>query len=404
MKIAERFLKYVSYETASNPYSDTTPSDSNVLKLAEYLVNELKELGLSNAYMDEYGRVYARLSKNSDNTSKLGFIAHMDTSSDASGENVKARIVEKYDGQTIFLNEAKKLTLDPKQFPKLEKVIGDDLIVTDGTTLLGGDDKAGIAIIMNMLEYFINNPQISHGDIAVAFTPDEEIGRGADYFKIAEFDVDYAFTLDGGSVEEICFENFNAFAVNVDINGKSFHPGDSKGKMINAILVANEFETMLPPLMKPQFTQGYEGFNHLHNINGNCEHTLMEYIVRNHDLKKAKEQLKQFETIKNQLNDKYEYEICTLKVQEQYLNMYEIIKDHMDIIDNAKAAMRVNGVEPIDYPMRGGTDGARLTYEGLLCPNLGTGDFNAHGNFEYVSINMMEKLVDILKTMVISAK
>lgn len=397
MKIENRFLKYVSYDTQSDPDSDTYPSTPKQLDLANYLVRELQFLGVENAYLDEYGIVYGVIpANNGDEGNGIGFISHMDTSPDAPGNNIKPKLIRNYQGGRIVLNEEREFALDPKSFPALNDLISHDLITTDGTTLLGADDKAGIAIIMQTVEYMHEHPEFRHGKVSIAFTPDEEIGGGTEHFDLDKFEAKRAYTIDGGDIHEVAYENFNAFSIDVEITGKSIHPGDSKNKMINAIKVAYEFNSLLPVHMTPEATEGYEGFNHLLNINGNCDKTEMEYIIRNHDLTKAQKQCDDFKDIRDYLNKKYAYPIVKLTTRQQYLNMRSIIEKDMSIVDHAFEALKNCGIEPISQPIRGGTDGANLTYMGLPCPNLGTGGYNCHGPFEFVSLTMMKKQVEVL--------
>ena len=396
MEIKERFLNYVSFDTQSVENSQTVPSTSKQLKLGKYLVEELQSLGIENAKIDEYGVVYGTIPSNNNHQGDvIGFIAHMDTSPDASGKDIHPQIIKDYQGQKITLNEDKKLYLDPEQYPQLLHLIHHDLITTDGTTLLGADDKAGIAIIMQMVEYLHTHPEFKHNDIQIAFTPDEEIGCGSNHFDVKYFNADYAYTIDGGDIHIIEYENFNAFSAKVNIHGRSIHPGSAKNKMINSTRVAYEFDSLLPVHMRPESTEGYEGFNHLHAIQGTCEETTMDYIIRNHDLQ-AKKQCQEFIDIVEFLNKKYGYQIIDLTITESYLNMKEALKDHMFIVEQALAAIKENGLDAYCSPIRGGTDGARLTFMGLPCPNLGTGGFNYHGPYEYCSLTMMEKQVQIL--------
>lgn len=396
MKVQERFLKYVTFDTQSDENSQTTPSSLKQLKLAKYLVDELKNIGVTNAYVDEFGIVYGSLLANCEaNCPKIGFIAHMDTSPDMSGENVKPRIIENYDGSDIILNEKLNIHMGPNDFESLNRNIGENLIVTDGTTLLGADDKAGIAEIMTMLETIIQK-NLLHGDIKIAFTPDEEVGRGTDHFNVKAFDADFAYTVDGGEVEFIDYENFNAASAVLDIQGLSIHPGSAKGKMINALLVGMEFHSMLPVEQNPAYTEGYEGFNHLTDMHGECEHAHMSYIIRNHDETLFEQQKEDFKRIADYLNKKYPENTITLQITDSYANMRQIIEQNMNIIELVKKSMEEIGLQPASAAIRGGTDGARLTYEGLPCPNLGTGGYNYHGKYEYVSINEMEKSVALL--------
>ena len=397
MEIKERFLNYVSFDTQSVENSQTVPSTSKQLKLGKYLVEELQSLGIENAKIDEYGVVYGTIPSNNNHQGDvIGFIAHMDTSPDASGKDIHPQIIKDYQGQKITLNEDKKLYLDPEQYPQLLHLIHHNLITTDGTTLLGADDKAGIAIIMQMVEYLHTHPEFKHNDIQIAFTPDEEIGCGSNHFDVKYFNADYAYTIDGGDIHIVEYENFNAFSAKVNIHGRSIHPGSAKNKMINSTRVAYEFDSLLPVHMRPESTEGYEGFNHLHAIQGTCEETTMDYIIRNHDLQQAKKQCQEFIDIVEFLNKKYGYQIIDLTITESYLNMKEALKDHMFIVEQALAAIKENGLDAYCSPIRGGTDGARLTFMGLPCPNLGTGGFNYHGPYEYCSLTMMEKQVQIL--------
>ena len=390
MEIKERFLNYVSFDTQSAENSQTVPSTSKQLKLGKYLVEELQSLGIENALLNEYGVVYGTIPSNNNHQGDvIGFIAHMDTSPDASGKDIHPQIIKNYQGQKITLNEDKKLYLDPEQYPQLLHLIHHDLITTDGTTLLGADDKAGI-------EYLHTHPEFKHNDIQIAFTPDEEIGCGSNHFDVKYFNADYAYTIDGGDIHIVEYENFNAFSAKVNIHGRSIHPGSAKNKMVNSTRVAYEFDSLLPVHMRPESTEGYEGFNHLHAIQGTCEETTMDYIIRNHDLQQAKKQCQEFIDIAEFLNKKYGYQIIDLTITESYLNMKEALKDHMFIVEQALAAIKENGLDAYCSPIRGGTDGARLTFMGLPCPNLGTGGFNYHGPYEYCSLTMMEKQVEIL--------
>lgn len=397
MEIKERFLNYVSFDTQSVENSQTVPSTSKQLKLGKYLVEELQSLGIENALLNEYGVVYGTIPSNNNHQGDvIGFIAHMDTSPDASGKDIHPQIIKDYQGQKITLNEDKKLYLDPEQYPQLLHLIHHDLITTDGTTLLGADDKAGIAIIMQMVEYLHTHPEFKHNDIQIAFTPDEEIGCGSNHFDVKYFNADYAYTIDGGDIHIVEYENFNAFSAKVNIHGRSIHPGSAKNKMVNSTRVAYEFDSLLPVHMRPESTEGYEGFNHLHAIQGTCEETTMDYIIRNHDLQQAKKQCQEFIDIAEFLNKKYGYQIIEVTITGSYLNMKEALKNHMFIVEQALAAIKENGLDAYCSPIRGGTDGARLTFMGLPCPNLGTGGFNYHGPYEYCSLTMMEKQVEIL--------
>lgn len=397
MDLIKRFLKYVSFDTQSDENSLETPSTSKQLVLAKYLEKELKSIGCEDVVLDKNGIVYATINANcEDKVPTIGFIAHMDTSPDASGKDIHPQIIKDYQGQKITLNQEKELYLDPEQYPQLLQLIHHDLITTDGTTLLGADDKAGIAIIMQMVEYIYNHPEFKHNDIQIAFTPDEEIGHGSDHFNVEYFNAQYAYTIDGGDIHIVEYENFNAFSAEVKVHGRSIHPGSAKNKMINSARVAYEFDSLLPVHMRPESTEGYEGFNHLHSIQGTCEETVAEYIIRNHDLQQAKKQCQDFKDIADFLNKKYGYQIIDVTITESYLNMKEALKNHMFIIEQALTAIKENGLDAYCSPIRGGTDGARLTFKGLPCPNLGTGGFNYHGPYEYCSLTMMEKQVQIL--------
>ncbi len=392
MDIVKRFLNYVKIDTQSDPNSTTMPSTFKQKDLSKILVEELKDLGLD-AYLDEYGYVYAKIKKNVEGKRPIGFVAHVDTSFDAPGANVSPRIIEKYDGGEIVLNKDYKM--DPSTFSDLNYVINEDIIVTDGNTLLGADNKAGIAIIMDFAKKILKS-DMPRGDIYICFTPDEEIGRGADKFDLDFFKADFAYTVDGGIVGEISYENFNASSASVTFTGKSIHPGTAKGKLINAIHLAMEFHNMLPPFKDPAITEHKEGFNHLSNITGSVELANMHYIIRNHNYEEFKQQEKEFHIIKDYLNNKYNYEAVKVDIVESYLNMYEVLKDDMTPVEVAISATKKANLTPIISPIRGGTDGARLTYMGLPCPNLGTGGFNFHGRYEFLSINQMKQAVLVL--------
>ncbi|HAX02833.1 MAG: peptidase T [Tenericutes bacterium GWC2_34_14] len=391
-RLVERFLRYVKVDTQSSHETHTHPSTEKQKNLSRMLVEELKAMGLD-AFMDDFGYTYAKIDGNQKGAKAIGLIAHVDTSPDAPGLNVNPRIIKKYDGSTIHLND--QLSMAPAQYPSLARVIGDDIIVTDGNTLLGADDKCGVAEIMEVAEYFQKNKDVKHGDIYICFTPDEEIGEGADHFNYDWFKADFAYTADGDEVGGIEFENFNAASADVHFVGKSIHPGSAKNKMINALHLAMEFHNMLPTFKNPAYTEGYEGFNHLTGLKGEVEHAHAHYIIRNHDMAKFTEQKQEFETIQTYLNSKYGYQAVELNIKDSYFNMYEVIKDHMYIVDLAKKAVENVGVTPFYKAIRGGTDGARLTYEGLLCPNIGTGGYQFHGRMEFASINQMEKAVNI---------
>lgn len=397
MKVQDRFLEYVKFDTQSDEHSSTTPSTLKQLELAKYLVEEMKNIGVKNAYVDEYGIVYGEIpaTKGQESLPAIGFIAHMDTSPDMSGKDIHPSIIENYDGLDIILNKSLNIQMSPKDFECLRGKKGESLIVTDGTTLLGADDKAGIAEIMTMAETLIaeNKP---HGTIKLAFTPDEEVGRGADNFNVKKFDAKFAYTVDGGEVCSVDYENFNAASAEINIQGLSIHPGSAKGKMINASLVAMEFHSLLPVEKNPAYTEGYEGFNHLIKIQGECEQASLSYIIRNHDMTLFEQQKVEFQQIAEYLNKKYNRDIVKLNITDSYANMLTIIEKDLSIINLVKKSMKDIGIEPTSNAIRGGTDGARLTYEGLPCPNLGTGGYNYHGKFEFVSIDEMNQSVALL--------
>lgn len=398
MSIKDKFLRYVSFDTQSDPHSDTYPSTEKQKELGAALVKELHDLGIKNAYMDEYSYVYATIDGSPGHKDKaIGLIAHLDTATEMSGANVNARVIENYQGDDLVLNEALNIILSPSVFPALKDCIGHDLVVTDGTTLLGADDKAGIAIIMELVEFIVKNPNFKHPTIRIAFTPDEEIGRGTDKFNVDDFKVDFAYTLDGGKNDTINFENFNAASAKVVINGKSIHPGTAKNKMINSMLVAFEFHQMLPVFKNPAYTEKYEGFNHITEINGSVNQTKMEYIIRNHDSEEFKIQKQEFERIAEYLNDKYGENTIKLTITDSYYNMRDLVIKKPEILKIAEKAIKKIGLEPKFEPIRGGTDGALLSHKGIICPNLGTGGGNFHGAYEYASLTDMNKMVEILK-------
>lgn len=401
MTVTERFLKYVSFDTRSDPKSGTHPSTAKQLKLAKELALELDLMGLEEIHLDEQGYVYGVIpaSEGAENAPSIGLVAHMDTSPDISGENVKPRIVS-YDGGDIVLNEEQGITMSPAMFPELEGYKGQELIVTDGTTLLGADDKAGVAEIFTLAELLMKDKSICHGRIPICITPDEEIGEGADGFDIPRFAADFAYTVDGGALGEIEYENFNAASAVVTINGINIHPGAAKDKMKNSLLIGVEFASMLPADEIPAKTEMYEGFYHLSEMSGNEEKTVLEYIIRDHSREIFEQRKEKMTAAAAALNEKYGEGTVELNLRDSYYNMREKIEPHMHIIERAKAAILSQGVEPIIVPIRGGTDGARLSYEGLPCPNLSTGGHNFHGRFEYIPVRSMEKMVDVLMEIV----
>lgn len=411
MRAYERLLKYVSYETTSDENSQTCPSSAKELVLADELVEDLKAIGVADAHVDKDGYVYGSIpaTKGAENEKTIGLIAHMDTAPAMSGADIKPRIINDYDGADIVLNEKLGVVMDTVTFPQLRNYVGQDLIVTDGTTLLGADDKAGIAEIMTAAAQIIEadkacegntDEHTAHGKICIAFTPDEEIGRGADRFNVESFGADYAYTVDGGMLGEIEFENFNAASAKVHIKGENIHPGEAKNKMKNASLLAMEFNSMLPPAEIPAHTEGYEGFFHLCGMSGDEENAYLDYIVRDHNMDKFLERKAMLEHITAYLNTKYGAGTVNLDMKDSYYNMREKLEADMYIVDRAVEAMRENGVEPIIQPIRGGTDGARLSFMGLLCPNLSTGGHNFHGKYEYICIQSMDKMVEIIKSIV----
>ncbi len=397
--VIEKFLKYVKVDTQSDDTTGTSPSTMKQHDLAKILAAELEEIGASDVYYDrEHCYVYSRIPSNCDNPDSpaLGFISHMDTSDEVSGKDVNPRIVEGYDGGDIILNKELEVVLSPKDFPELKNHIGEDLIVTDGTTLLGADDKAGVAEIMTMAHTLLSNPEIRHGEICIAFTPDEEIGEGTAFFDLDRFGARYAYTVDGGKLGELEYENFNAAEGVIEVKGRSVHPGDAKNKMINASLICYEFHSLLPVFQNPMYTEKREGFFHLTEVSGKTESARASYIIRDHDKDLFDKKKEIFAAAARFLNDKYGDDTVTFSIRDQYYNMVELIKPHMHLVDNAKKAMEDLGVTPIDNPIRGGTDGAMLSYKGLPCPNLCNGGYNYHGRYEYASIPEMRKVVEIL--------
>ena len=396
--LIERFIRYTKIDTQSDEHTNTSPSTMKQHDLAAMLEKELLDMGASDVFYDkEHCYVYAAIpANNGEKGNRLGFISHMDTSDAVSGKDVKARIVENYNGEDIRLSEDGKYVLSPNGFPELLNHKGEDIIVTDGNTLLGADDKAGIAEIMTMAQTLLLNPEIRHGDIKIAFTPDEEIGDGTKYFDLERFGADFAYTVDGGKLGELEYENFNAAEVELIINGRSVHPGDAKGKMLNATLVAYEFQSMLPVFENPMYTEKREGFYHLTMMKGTCEKAVCYYIIRDHDMDKFKVKKDTVKKIVEFLNAKYGEGTVELTMEDSYYNMIEKIRPHMHLVDNAKKVMEELGITPIDQPIRGGTDGAMLSYKGLPCPNLCTGGYNYHGRYEYASVQEMKKTVDIL--------
>ena len=399
--IIDRFITYVTIDTESDPNSDTTPSTKKQLVLAQLLVKELTDMGMSEITIDENGYVMATLASNVDHdVPVIGFVSHYDTTPDFTGANVKPQIIKNYDGEDIVLNAAENIILSPKYFKDLLQYKGQTIITTDGTTLLGADDKAGLTEIMSAMEYLVNHPEIKHGKIRVGFTPDEEIGRGAHKFDVDKFGAAWAYTMDGSQIGELEYENFNAAGAKLTFKGKSVHPGYAKGKMINSMLIANEFINMLPKKEIPQETKGYEGFFHVTQLSGSIEHSSVDLIVRDHSAKKFKERKEELEKIVKTINKKYQKQfgenIATLELNDQYYNMKEKVKPVFHIIDIAAEAMRQSGIKPLIKPIRGGTDGCQLSYKGLPCPNIFAGGHNFHGKYEYVPVESMQKAVDVI--------
>lgn len=396
-KVTDRFLRYIGIDTQSDDNSETTPSTEKQFNLAKVLVEELKQLGLQDAAVDDKCYVMATLPANTDKAVPvLGFIAHMDTAPDMPGVDIKPRIIEKYDGSDIVLNAGLKLVLSTTEFPELKDYIGQTLITTDGTTLLGADDKAGIAEIMTAVEYLVQHPEVKHGTIKIGFTPDEEIGRGVDHFDVKKFGADYAYTFDGGGIGELEYENFNAAGAKVFIQGRNIHPGYAKDKMLNAMLIAMELNAMLPVNERPEFTQDYEGFYHLIKMEGSVEKAMLQYIIRDHDNEKFDHKKAFITRVVEFMNQRYPEGTVTLEMKDQYYNMRSQVEPVFHIVETARKAMEELGIEPKVVPIRGGTDGARLSYMGLPCPNVFAGGHNFHGKFEYVSIDSMAKAAEVV--------
>ena len=397
MNITDRFLKYVSFTTTSDENTNLTPSTPGQLVFAKYLVEELSSIGLKDVELDNNGYIMATLPANTDKEiPTIGFISHMDTSPDMSGMNVKPRIVSNYDGENIILNEEKNIIFETSKYPEILQYKDQDIIVTDGTTLLGADDKAGIAEIVSAMEYLIAHPEILHGKIRVGFTPDEEIGQGADHFDVLKFGAEWAYTMDGGEIGELEYENFNAAGAKVHFNGVNVHPGYAYHKMLNSMRVAQQFISMLPRHETPEHTEGYEGFYHLTNMEGTVEKTTLSYIIRDHDKERFEQRKREFEHLVRKINAEFGANTATLDIKDQYYNMREKIEPVMHIIDLAFVAMNEVGINPDVKPIRGGTDGARLSFDGLPCPNIFAGGHNFHGRFEYVPVQSMEKAMRVI--------
>ncbi len=396
-KVTEKFLRYIKIDTESKEDQERVPSTEKQRVLAELLVRELQAMGASEVTVDEHCYVMAVIPATSDKEiPALGLIAHMDTAPAFSGKGVNPQIIKNYDGGDILLHQESGLKLSPQVFPELLRYVGDDLITTDGTTLLGADDKAGIAEIMTMAEYLLAHPEIPHGRICIGFTPDEEVGRGADFFDVKKFGADVAYTVDGGALGELEYENFNAASARVAIQGLSVHPGSAKGMMTNALLIGMELQGMLPAAEDPMYTDGYEGFYHLHGMNGDVDKAELNYIIRDHDRKKFESRKQLIQNAADYLNNKYGTGTVTIQLTDSYYNMKEVVEPHRYLITLAEKAMRALGIDPLISPIRGGTDGARLSFMGLPCPNLCAGGHNFHGRYEFVSIQSMERIVLLL--------
>lgn len=397
MNITDRFLKYVSFTTTSDENTNMTPSTPGQMVFAKHLAEELKSLGLQQVELDKNGYIMATLPSNTDkDIPTIGFISHMDTSPDMSGRNVKPRIVSNFDGNDILLNEEQLIVFETEKYPEILQYKGQDIIVTDGTTLLGADDKAGVAEIVSAMEYLIAHPEIKHGKIRVGFTPDEEIGQGADHFEVSKFAADWAYTMDGGEIGELEFDNFNAASAKITFHGVNVHPGYAKHKMLNSMRIAHQFASMLPRHETPEHTEGYEGFFHLTNMEGTVEKSMLSYIVRDHDRDRFERRKKEVQHLVNKINAEFGEKAATLELKDQYYNMREKIEPVMHVIDLAYDAMKEVGVTPKVKPIRGGTDGSRLSYMGLPCPNIFAGGHNFHGRFEYVPVQSLEKAMMVI--------
>lgn len=397
-QLLERFLRYVKIDTESVPDVEQFPSSDKQKNLLKLLLDELKAMGVACRMDGKYGYVYASIPANTKGKYKLGLIAHVDTSSAVSGRDVKPIITENYDGKDIPLAQGR--VLSPNEFAELSCHVGKTIISSDGTTLLGADDKAGVAVIMQAVQTLVGNPEIKHGELRIAFTPDEEVGRGTDFFDVKGFDADGAYTVDGGGLGELEYENFNAAGVKVTVHGKSVHPGTAKGVMVNANLVLMELQSFLPVFQNPMYTEGYEGFFHLDSMRGECDCACANYIIRDHDRAKFEQKKALFAAAVKFLNDKYGYGTVTAEIKDSYYNMKEKVLPHMHLVENAQAAMLRAGVTPKVVPIRGGTDGARLSYEGLPCPNLFTGGYNFHGRYEYILLEDMNKAMEVVLNLI----
>src|SRR3989339_106825 len=396
-KIAEGFIRYAKIDTQSNDKSTTCPSTNKQFNLAKILKDELEHMGINKTELDENGYLYAQIPANVVfKVPAIGFIAHLDTSPDMPSENVKPILIKGYSGKDILLNQEKGIVLSPNEFPELARYKGNDLIVTDGNTLLGADDKAGVAEIMQMAQFVTENPEFKHGPIKIAFTPDEEIGRGADLFNTKKFGADYAYTIDGGGIGELEYENFNAAHATIQIIGKNVHPGDAKNKMVNAVLILNRIIGAIPVEETPRYTEGYQGFYHVLNASGTVEEASAELLIRDHDIEKFQQKKVRLQEVIQKLNQEYQTQNITIEIKDQYFNMKKMIEPHFHMIETAKKAMELVGIEPVIKPIRGGTDGARLSYMGLPTPNIFSGGHNFHSRYEFVPVQSMEKATETL--------
>ena len=395
--LIDRFVSYITVDTESDPESKTTPSTEKQWNLANALVKELKQIGMEDVTIDESAYIMATLPSNIDKeTPVIGFVSHFDTSPDFTGANVKPQIIENYDGKDIVLNEAQNIILSPSDFDDLLLYKGQTLITTDGTTLLGADDKAGIAEIISAMEYLIQHPEIKHGKIRVGFTPDEEIGRGAHKFDVKKFGADWAYTMDGSQVGELEYENFNAAGAVINIKGKIVHPGYAKGKMINSMYIATDFINSLPRMETPEHTEGRQGFFHLTSVNGSVDGTKLQYIIRDHNREQFEARKEMVQKLAKELNAQYKKDAISVEIKDQYFNMREMVEPVMHIVDIAEEAMKMAGIKPLIKPIRGGTDGSQLSFMGLPCPNIFAGGHNFHGRYEYVPVVSMQKAIEVI--------
>ncbi|MDX9782570.1 MAG: peptidase T [Bacteroidales bacterium] len=402
-KVLEKFLRYIAIDTASDPESESQPSTSKQLDLSRLLVKELREMGIKDVELDQWGYVMATIPSNlpkGKDVPVIGFIAHVDSAPDASGANINPQIIKNYDGSDIIINKEKGFVMKVEEFPELLKYKGNTIVTTDGTTLLAADDKAGVAEIMTAAEYIMSHPELLHGTIKIGFTPDEEIGRGVDKFEVERFGADFAYTLDGGEIGELEYENFNAASAKIFIQGRNIHPGYAKDKMVNAIILGSELNSLLPVDQRPEYTTGYEGFFHIIRFDGSVESATTQYIIRDHDFDKFESKKGLITKCVDFLNDKYGKGTFTLELKDQYFNMRKQVEPHYHIVEKAVTAMEMAGIKPNIKPIRGGTDGARLSFMGLPCPNIFAGGHNFHGKFEYIPVESMEKATEVILNLV----